>query len=110
MVCPRVMFTLIVCQILLARVPFKRVHILCFFFISPTIPYFNCLQSLLFDGIIGNTYSCCIVAVDKGFGLWVAKIFEGEPKNYPFLTIQNNALNLTLVAEALMKSRIEQSM
>ena len=30
-VCPRVMFTLIVNQILLAGVPFKRIHSLCFF-------------------------------------------------------------------------------
>ena len=71
-VCPRVMFTLIVRQIFLAGVPFKRIHILCFFFTSPKIPHFHRPQALLFDAIVGNPHDGCIVAVDGGFGLWVA--------------------------------------
>ena len=82
------MFALVVCQIFLAGVPFERINILCFVFISPKIPHFFCSQLLLLDGIIGNTDGYCVVAVDGGFGLWVVKIFEGALKNNPFLTIQ----------------------
>ncbi len=71
-VCPRVMFTLIVRQIFLARVPFKRIHILCFFLTSSKIPHFHRSRVLLFDAIAGNPNGGCVVAVDGGFGLWVA--------------------------------------
>ena len=84
-VCPRVMFTLVVHQILLAGVPFKRINILCFLFTSPKISHF---QALLFDGILfGNLDGGCVIAVDGGFGLRAAKVFERESKNHSFLAI-----------------------
>jgi hypothetical protein len=81
------MFTLIVRQILLAWVPFKRIHALCFLFTSPKIPHFHRSRALSFDGIIGNPDGGCVVAVDGGFGLWVAEVFERESKNHSFLAI-----------------------
>ncbi len=48
--CPRVMFTLVIGKVLLAGVPFKRIHILCFFFACPKISHFHGLGSLSFDG------------------------------------------------------------
>jgi len=78
---PRVMFALIVRQILLAGVPFKRIHILCFLFTSPKLPHFHYSRALSFDGIIGNPDCSCVVAVDGGFGLCVAEVFERESKN-----------------------------
>ena len=84
---PRVMFTLIVHQLLLAGVPFKRIHTLCFLFTSPKIPHFHHSRALLFDGIIGNPDGSYVVAVDGGFGLWVAEVFECESKNHSFLAI-----------------------
>jgi hypothetical protein len=81
------MFTLVVRQILLARVPFKRKNILCFLFTSPKISHFHCSRTLSFDGIIGNPDGGCIIAVDGGFGLRVAKVFKRESKNHTFLAI-----------------------
>ena len=68
-VCLRMMFTLIVRQILLAGVPYERIHILCFVFTSPKIPHFHCSQALLFDAIVSDPNGGCIVAVDGGFWL-----------------------------------------
>ncbi len=81
-VCPRVMFTLIVNQILLAGLPFKRIHILCFFS-SPKIPHFHCLQELLFDGIIGNINGCCIVTMDGVWGCGLPRFLRVSQKIIP---------------------------
>jgi hypothetical protein len=81
------MFTLAVRQILLAGVPFKRINILCFLFTSPKISQFHCSRALSFDGIIGNPDNGCVIAVDGGFGLRVAKVFERVSKNHSFLAI-----------------------
>jgi hypothetical protein len=86
--CPRVIFNLVVCQIFLPGVPNLGIHILGHFICNPKIPHFYCPQLLTFDGIIGNTDGGRIVAVDGGFGLRVTKIFEGKPIYHPFLTIQ----------------------
>ncbi len=86
-VCPRVMFTLVVRQIFLAGVPLKRINILCFLFTSPKISHLHCSRALLFDGDIGNPDGGCIIAVDGGFGLRVAKVFKSESKNHSFLAI-----------------------
>jgi len=81
------MLTLAVRQILLAGVQFKRINILCFLFTSPKIPHFHCSQALSFDGIIENPDGGYVIAVDGGFGLRVAMVFERESKKYSFLAI-----------------------
>jgi len=94
------MFTLIVRQILLAGVPFKRIHTLCFLFTSPKIPHFHHSRALSFDGIIGNPDGSYVVAVDGGFGLWVA---------IPSWQFMNNAPNLASAADATTTRRMEHS-
>jgi hypothetical protein len=81
------MFTSVVRQIFLAGVPLKRINILCFLFTSPKISHLHCLRDLSFDGVIGNPDGSCIIAVDGGLGLRVAKVFERQSKNHSFLEI-----------------------
>jgi hypothetical protein len=103
------MFTLIVCQILLAGIPFERIHILCFFFASPKISHVHCSQSLSFDGIVCNTNGGRVVAVDRGFGLGMAEIIKGGSKKSSPPGNSNNAPNSALAADATTNRSIEHS-
>jgi hypothetical protein len=87
MVCPRVMFTLVIGQIFLTWVPNKVEHILCNFVVSPEKYPFHQTQALLFDSIVRNVHDRCVVAMDGCFKLRVAQVIEDISKNNPCLVI-----------------------
>ncbi len=88
MMCPGVMFALIVCKIFHTGVPFRRIHILCIFFACPKISHFHRSRSLSLNGVIHDSDGSCIVAMYWYFWLRMAKILEGCFKNHPLLAIK----------------------
>jgi hypothetical protein len=75
MMCPGVMFTLVIGKVFLTGLPFKRIHILYFFFACPKISHFHGTQLLPFDGVVCNTNGGPIIAVHWYFWLDMAKNF-----------------------------------
>jgi hypothetical protein len=81
------MLTLIIREIFFAGVPLDIVCILCNFITNPKISHFYRTQSLPFDGIVHNTNSGGVVAMDGCFGLRGAQFFWGYTKNQTFLEV-----------------------
>jgi hypothetical protein len=107
--CPRVMFTLIICQILLAGVLFERIHILCFFLL---------VQKYL----ISIACDCCHVMVLLAIpttvvlSQWTGVLGWGWPRSskvvqkiIPSWQFKNNACNSALAADATTNHSIEHS-
>jgi hypothetical protein len=88
MMCPWVVFTLVVGKILFSGVPFDIVDILCFFIANPKISHFHRSRSLSFDSVVCNSDGCGVIAMDQCFWLGMAQLFEGQSKNHALFTIQ----------------------
>jgi hypothetical protein len=100
---------LVVSKVYHPRVPLERIHILCIFFTCPKISHFHGSGSLPFNGVVCHANGCCIVAVDRYFWLWMAKILKGEFKIIPSWQLRNNATNLALAANATTNHKIKRS-
>jgi hypothetical protein len=68
MMCPRVVFTLVISKIFFTRVPFDIVRILGNLITHPKISHFHRARLLLFDSVVCNAYGGGIVAMDGVFG------------------------------------------
>ncbi len=86
--CPGVVFTLVNCQIFLARLPPDIIGILCDLITNPEIPHLHQTGALLLDGVVCNVNSGGVVAMDRIFGLWMTQFLEGQPENHTFLAIK----------------------
>jgi hypothetical protein len=81
------MFTLIISKIFLDGVPLDINYILCNFITNPKVSHFHRTQLLPFGGVVCNTDSGGVVAMDVCFGLWVAQLFKGQMKNHTLFAI-----------------------
>ena len=70
-----VVLALVVCKILLPRVPFNFVDILCFLVTYPKISYFHQSRSLPLDGVVCDADGCGVVAVHRCFLLGMPQFF-----------------------------------
>jgi hypothetical protein len=83
-----VVLALVVGQVLKSWVPLDIMRILCYLITHPKITHFHALCALALDGVIGDADGRCIIAMDRGFGLWVPEFLKGESKNHSFLAIK----------------------
>ncbi len=67
--CPRLVFALIVRKIFLSGVPFDIVCILGNFIADPKISHFHRSRMLVFDGVVRNADGGGVVAMDRRFRL-----------------------------------------
>jgi hypothetical protein len=88
MMCPRVVFTLVISKILFSRVPFDIIHILGNLITHPKISHFCQARSLSFDGVVCNAYGGGIVAMNGCFWLRMALFFESHTKNHALFAVQ----------------------
>ncbi len=84
----QVVFTLVVHQVLLTRVPLDTVSIFCYFVKYPKIPYFHRLQMLPFDGVFCDTNGSGVVPMDLCFWSRVAPFFQCHSKYHAFFAVQ----------------------
>ncbi len=83
----QVVFTLVVCQVLLTRVPLDTVSILCYLVTCPKIPHFHRSLFLSFDSIICNSDGGGVVAMDLCFWLRVAQLFKSHSKYHALFAV-----------------------
>ncbi len=88
MMCPRVVFTLVISKILFSGVPFVFLHILGNLITHQKISHFHLARSLLFDGVVCNAYCGGISAMNGCFWLRMAQFFEGRTKNDALFAVQ----------------------
>jgi hypothetical protein len=88
MVCPIMVFTLVISKIFLARMPSDIICILRDLITNPEVPHLHQTGWLMFNGVVCNANSGGVVAMDRSFGLWMSQLFEGQPENHAFFTIQ----------------------
>ena len=87
MVSPRVMFTLVISQIFLPRVPNYLVHLLCDLVTNPEKSHFHRTGSLPLYGVVCDADGRGIVAVHGCFRLRMPHILEDVAKNNRRLAI-----------------------
>jgi hypothetical protein len=63
MMSPHMMFTMVICKILLARMPLDIIYILSHLIAHPIIPHFHIAGALLLYGVVCNTASSGIIAM-----------------------------------------------
>jgi hypothetical protein len=83
-----VVLALVVCQVFESWVPLDITGILSYLITYPKINHFHASFALTFDGVICNSDGRCVVAIDRGFGLGMAKFLKGESKNHAFFAIE----------------------
>jgi hypothetical protein len=96
MMCPYMVFTLVISKIFLAWMPLDIVCILGHLITHPKILHLHQAQSLTFDGVVGNAYSSGIVAMDGSFRLWVTQFFEGKTKYHSLLALEEESAEFCL--------------
>ena len=82
-----VVLALIVSKVLLPRVPFNFIDILCFLVTYSKISHFHRSRSLPFNGVVRDADGGGIVTVYQCSWLGMPQFFEGESKNDTFLAI-----------------------
>ncbi len=88
MMCPRVVFTLVISKILFTRVPFDIVCILGNLITHPKMSHFHQARSLLFDSVVRNAYGGGVVAMGGCFWLRMAQFFKGQTNNDALFAVQ----------------------
>ena len=83
-----VVLALIISHILLSWVPLNEVVSLIHLVCHPEIPHLHEARSLSFDGVVGYTDCCFVVAVHWCGRLWVAKFLEDEAEDFSFFAIE----------------------
>jgi hypothetical protein len=78
MVCPGMVFTLVISKIFLARMPSDIIYILRDLITNSEIPHLHQMGALTFNGVVYNANSGGIVAMDRSFGLWMSQLFKGQ--------------------------------
>jgi hypothetical protein len=71
MMSPCMTFTLVICEILLARMPLYIICILSHLIAHQKMPHFHRAGALPLDGVVRNTNSSGIIAMYGGFWLQV---------------------------------------
>jgi hypothetical protein len=88
MVCPGMVFTLVISKIFLARMPSDIICILRNLITNPEVLHLHRTGALRFNGVVRNANSGDVVAMDRSFMLWMSQLFESQPENHAFFTIQ----------------------
>ena len=64
-------------------------------------------RALPLYGVIHNAHYCCVIDIDWGGRLWVAKFLQGESKNCPSCMFINSTPNSAFAADAATNGRME---
>jgi hypothetical protein len=85
--CACVVLALVVCEILLSRVPADVIHFLGYFVSNPEKSHFHRSRTLAFHSVIRDPDSRRIIAVDGSLWLGMSHVFKCLAENYAVLAI-----------------------
>jgi hypothetical protein len=88
MMAARMVLALVVSQVFESWVPLDVIRVLSYLITNPKISHFHASSALAFDGVICDSDGSRVVAMDRGFRLWMAEFFEGEAKDHAFFAVE----------------------